>query len=757
MKNGVSIILNAHQENRWLISSLKSVSHARSQLSKNNISSEVILIIDNGNLKTIKIALNNSHYYEEMREVNFKNLGLARTEGIKLSKFKYLAFLDADDLISKNWLLEAYKEAEEKQSEDIIYHTEFFASFGKDLEKNNFFILKNLDSESNEFDPLLLVAKWYYCNNIFFNKKIIQNIPIEAYNHSKGFGSEDWHWTCLTLLANVKRSIVAQTTYFYRIKNIKQSLGSASGLVITPNKIFLDMIHSENFLLKNFIDKDISFEFKENQTVINQAIEQLEFEYDLFEILKNVEHYRLSTQIFCYAAAHLYAKLKIFCKYDRPLLTFLNLTKVNSLVKNAEELFFNKTNEKKIYLIEGMSTDKVYSFRNNILIINIDQLKKSSSIDFLCQSLANFIVSHGAEIFNFNSNIYEFLSSTYYKVFHSNKIFGAQIFIESIRDFDDGRWLRNYLELIYTNEIYALKIYLTNEEDIDFALNVLKLPNSIVSKISCPLFEFSSKNLEDYKFTDKKLPELVDLEQHITLLSIVLNLSTEGMMLIPSINSVIESIRNTDFQDKVELILVADSINDATRNALYIYFEKYRYENIKISIIESYFQNLSQSRILGLKKSLGKYISFIDGDDLISTNWVADSIKMIIEEPSDTVFHPELVIQFNEAGYLRHTYHPEVLVNEKEKALGLLNENYWTSLFLCRREIVEIYFDEVLSSDGFGFEDWTMYLNSLCQNVSHKIISNTIHYVRVKKKSLSNDSHLGNLLPNIDNFFLLKR
>jgi len=764
MYTGISIILNAHRENRWLISSLKSLDLARKELLNKKIKSEIILCLDSGNAKTKEIAKNNNQLYDLYYEVDFKNLGHARTYASSRSNFKYLAFLDADDLISSNWLIEAYKEAENSDdSLTTIFHTEHFVSFGKNLDKSQLFAIKNLDSNSENFDPLLLVAKWYYCNNIFFNKEIIKKFPIEPYNHDKGFGSEDWHWTCQTLTNNIQRRVIKNTIYYYRIKNKNLSLGSANGLVIKPNKLFKDSLYSEEFLKKNYPQNDIELKVEKNSQILVHALALLNFEYDIFEILKNYENYRFSTQNFCYASAKLYATLKLFNNNNSIPLIFLNLNKNNSLSKDLSSLIFRdqiiRSDEKKIYLIEGMGIDEdVYISRDRILIINVDKLRTLSFIDNICQTLSNYIVTNDVSLINYNSDLYEILSNNYYRVFHSNGITGIQCFFENIDDFDEGRWIRNYIESFYNNKIYASLLYCHNETDAEFLENIINVPKEIIKKETNGNPDFLKIINEKSLQKKNQLPENFVSDSDLVLLSLIVNLSNEGMLLIPSLNSIFNSINESSYARFIEIIIVCDVIDSPTQFALDIYFKSQPTEyKVNIKFLESSCRNLSQSRLLGLSSAYGKYISFLDGDDLISSNWIQESLNMINKNSFGFIYHPEIAMQFNHNGYLRHSLQPNVEKNDKERAIGIFYENFWTSLFICSREYVDTYFKEVLATNGNGFEDWSMHINSIGKSVSHIVVPQTIHFVRVKNNSLSIEMHANNLLPLLEDNFLITK
>lgn len=80
-----------------------------------------------------------------------------------------------------------------------------------------------------------------------------------------------------------------------------------------------------------------------------------------------------------------------------------------------------------------------------------------------------------------------------------------------------------------------------------------------------------------------------------------------------------ESIINQDFDKEVEIIFVDDGSSD---NSLKI-LNELKKNNPKITVISQQNKNVGGARNTGLKIAKGKYVSFIDIDDFISSDFLS--------------------------------------------------------------------------------------------------------------------------------------
>lgn len=93
----------------------------------------------------------------------------------------------------------------------------------------------------------------------------------------------------------------------------------------------------------------------------------------------------------------------------------------------------------------------------------------------------------------------------------------------------------------------------------------------------------------------------------------------------------IESVLNQEYKN-LELIVINDGSTD---NSLYI-CEGYKHQDARVTIINQENSGLSKSRNVGIEKSNGKYIIFLDADDYLEKNCLSTFINY--EEEIEDIF-----------------------------------------------------------------------------------------------------------------------
>ena len=126
----LTVAITAHNEGLVAHKTMRSILEATKKLEEKNISYEILIHIDNGDQETLD-------YFDTYKNSNnvliFKNkfgdLGSSRNFLVQKASGEYISFLDADDLVSDNWLLVAYQTIKESPFE-IVVHPEAVLNFG---------------------------------------------------------------------------------------------------------------------------------------------------------------------------------------------------------------------------------------------------------------------------------------------------------------------------------------------------------------------------------------------------------------------------------------------------------------------------------------------------------------------------------------------------------------------------------------------------------------------------------------------------
>lgn len=230
-------------------------------------------------------------------------------------------------------------------------------------------------------------------------------------------------------------------------------------------------------------------------------------------------------------------------------------------------------------------------------------------------------------------------------------------------------------------------------------------------------------------------------------LSVVITAHDEGLIIHKTLRSVFEAldkVKETGYS--YELIIHVDNGDEATID----YLGRYR-DDDKIRIFENNFGDAGPSRNFAVKMAKGKYIAFLDGDDLVSPNWFLKAMKLVKSIKGDMIVHPEAILTFG-------VNQPNVLTiqrdsrKNKEDIKILASANMWCSVALAKKKIFEETPYGKLG-DGYGHEDWVFNIETIEKGVVHRIAKDTVLFYRRSEKSrLSSSNRDGAVIPTMRMF-----
>jgi glycosyltransferase involved in cell wall biosynthesis len=176
-----------------------------------------------------------------------------------------------------------------------------------------------------------------------------------------------------------------------------------------------------------------------------------------------------------------------------------------------------------------------------------------------------------------------------------------------------------------------------------------------------------------------------------------------------------------------EIVVVLDRADSATLS----YFR----EQSDIHLFQVDFGDTGPTRNYGVHQARGRYVNFLDADDLFSRSWLWKAYCAAESWNGTAVWSPQFTVIFETENVVwRHldTSEPEF------QAERLIDVCHWLPANLMRREIaLEIPFEECHPETGFGSEDWHWHCELLAAGIPVKVVEDTSLFYRRRPGSRS--------------------
>jgi glycosyltransferase involved in cell wall biosynthesis len=152
------------------------------------------------------------------------DLGRVRNAIVPRTKGRYIAFLDADDLFSENWLVRGLDalEAAQKRGERIIAHPEINMAFDGGLG-----VYQNVDQTSPLFTPYFLYMRNCYDSLCLTPREAHLAVPYVHRDIASGLSWQDWQFAVETMSRGWNHVVVRDTIIFKRRRDFSLMVESA--------------------------------------------------------------------------------------------------------------------------------------------------------------------------------------------------------------------------------------------------------------------------------------------------------------------------------------------------------------------------------------------------------------------------------------------------------------------------------------------------------------------------------------------------
>ena len=212
MSLDISVIVTAHREGRLLHRTLRSVAIATEHASQAGVESEVVVVADSADENTLSYIALHRALFDRVVTVEVRSLGLARNAGVDNAAGRYVTFVDGDDLVSTNWLIEAHRNLERSGPIDVV-HPEYVVAFGALRMVTHY-----LGSADPRFKRAAVFDQHPWTSTVACRRDLFKVIRYRSAEPRDGFGYEDWLFATEVLGQGGDIVIASETCMFYRKK-----------------------------------------------------------------------------------------------------------------------------------------------------------------------------------------------------------------------------------------------------------------------------------------------------------------------------------------------------------------------------------------------------------------------------------------------------------------------------------------------------------------------------------------------------------
>lgn len=220
----LTLALTAHNETWVAGPTLESAEQAIARLEADGVTVQAVVALDAASDLTRHFFSQRDVERWELWETDERDPGQTRNRVAERAAGRFLAFLDADDLVSENWLSEGVARLveAEQQGRRIIAHPELNLIFDGGYQLN-----QNIDQDSPLFTPHFLYVRNCYDSLCMAPREAYLEVPYSVRDIANGLSREDWQFAIETMARGWRHVVVRDTIIFKRRRDFSLMIESA--------------------------------------------------------------------------------------------------------------------------------------------------------------------------------------------------------------------------------------------------------------------------------------------------------------------------------------------------------------------------------------------------------------------------------------------------------------------------------------------------------------------------------------------------
>jgi hypothetical protein len=234
-------------------------------------------------------------------------------------------------------------------------------------------------------------------------------------------------------------------------------------------------------------------------------------------------------------------------------------------------------------------------------------------------------------------------------------------------------------------------------------------------------------------------------------ITVTLVLHREGTLALPALASLADMVKTARAAARaVESQVLLDRADATTRHIVAMR------ESQLDKVEEVSFGDLGLTRNAGARLACGRFLSFLDGDDLWGDEWLraAFAAAADLHGPRPAVWHPQYLYVFGAPTVgappeATRSFYSLMHASDELDPASPVFANPWSANVFAERELhLRFPYRAADRERGLGIEDWSWNLETLAAGIHHGIVPNTVHLIRRRiEASLDRQNMAEGLLP----------
>jgi glycosyltransferase involved in cell wall biosynthesis len=214
-KPSLALIITAHREGILTWPGFRSAAALARTARDSGYTVTVCAVLDGADTETTRLGQQAQEYglVDQLVISTTGDPGQSRLAGLRATTSDLVAIMDADDLISANWLTAAADLWQSGDGRDVI-HPEWRLFFGGYWGWQRF--IPQTDPRWQLHQQAFVFG---YSSAALARRELWSDCPYQPAAVGSGFGHEDWHWGLEVIAAGYRHTVAPDTIRFYRFRH----------------------------------------------------------------------------------------------------------------------------------------------------------------------------------------------------------------------------------------------------------------------------------------------------------------------------------------------------------------------------------------------------------------------------------------------------------------------------------------------------------------------------------------------------------